>query len=81
MVVHIVDSVVGIMEFDTQMIEYLSKLGIDFVIVANKIDKIAKSKVASELSKIGKTIGAHVVVPFSAEKKIGITNLIDILLK
>ncbi len=65
-VVHIVDSVVGVMEFDTQMIDYLSKLGIDFVIVANKIDKLTREQRIKHLEAIQKECKEHKVIPYSA---------------
>ncbi len=66
MVVHIVDSVVGIMEFDKQMIEYLSKLGIDFVIVANKIDKLSYQERKKHIEEIQKECKEHQIIPYSA---------------
>lgn len=66
MVVHIVDSVVGIMDFDRQMIEYLSKLGVDFVIVANKIDKLTREERVTNIKSIQKECIDHQVVPYSA---------------
>jgi GTP-binding protein len=66
MVVHIVDSVVGIMDFDRQMIEYLSGLKIDFVIIANKIDKLTREKRNKNVEDIQKDCIGHQVIPYSA---------------
>lgn len=66
MVVHIVDSVVGIMKFDGQMIEYLTKLGIDFVIIANKIDKLSFQERQKNLEAIQRECKDHLVIPYSA---------------
>ena len=66
MVVHIVDSVVGIMDFDRQMIEYLSKLGIDFVIVANKIDKLSHHEKLKNIEAIQRECKNNTVIPYSA---------------
>lgn len=66
MVVHIIDAVVGVMDFDKQMIDYLSKLNIDFVIVANKIDKLTREERVKNLEKIQKECKEHQVVSYSA---------------
>jgi len=71
MVVHIVDSVVGIMDFDRQMIEYLSGLNIDFIIVANKIDTLTQEERRKNLGTIQKECQGHVVVPYSAHTNEG----------
>jgi len=81
MVVHIVDSVVGIMEFDTQMIEYLSKLGIDFVIVANKIDKLNHEQRIKNIEAIQKSCIDHQVIPYSAVTNEGRAALLIVIEK
>ena len=42
------------------------------VIIANKIDKIKKSEYTNQFKKITSLIGDHKIIPFSAEKKLGI---------
>lgn len=66
LVVHIVDSVVGVMDFDRQMIEYLSELNIDFVIVANKIDKLSHHEKLKNIEAIQKECKNNTVIPYSA---------------
>lgn len=66
LVVHIIDAVVGVMDFDRQMIEYLSKLGIDFVIVANKIDKLSFHERQKNIEAIQKECKNNTVIPYSA---------------
>lgn len=79
MVVHIVDSVVGIMAFDRQMIEYLSGLHIDFVIVANKIDKLNREQRSKKLEAIQKECIDHQVIPYSAVTNEGRSELLKII--
>jgi GTP-binding protein len=76
LVVHIVDSVVGVMEFDRQMIEYLSKLNIDFVIVANKIDKLSFQDRIKHIEEIRKECKEHQVVSYSAVTNEGRNELL-----
>jgi GTP-binding protein len=53
-VVLVVDSKVGITDFDRQMIEILSAEGHPFVLAANKIDKLTQKEAAHQLSAITK---------------------------
>jgi GTP-binding protein EngB required for normal cell division len=53
----------------------------DIIVVANKIDKIKKSLYNEQIQKIKNTFNLHKVIPYSAEKKIGVGELIDEFLK
>jgi GTP-binding protein len=80
MVVHIVDSVVGVMDFDKQMVEYLTGLNIDFVIIANKIDKLTREEREKNLGIIQKECIGHQVIPYSAvtnEGRVGVLTVIE----
>lgn len=81
MVVHIVDSVVGIMDFDKQMMDYLSKLNIDFVIIANKIDKLTREQRLKNLKTIQKECKDHQVIPYSAVTNEGRNELLKYIEK
>lgn len=74
-VVLIVDANIGPTETDMQMLHSLKEHDKNVVVVANKIDKIKKSKVASQLKEIASSIGKYKVIPYSAEKKIGMAEL------
>lgn len=78
---HIVDSVVGIMDFDRQMIDYLSKLNIDFVIVANKIDKLNREERTKNLEEIQKACKDHPVIPYSAVTNEGRASVLTVIEK
>lgn len=81
LVIHIVDSVVGMTEFDRQMVEYLSSLHIDRVIVANKIDKLSKEERRMHVEAIQKESDGAVVIPYSAKTNEGRNTLLSILQK
>ena len=68
-VVQLVDCKVGITNDDAVMLDYLSQMGIPFVIVATKVDKLNKTDRAKALEKIA----SHplvdentVIIPFSS---------------
>ena len=57
---------------DAHMFEYIKRTNLPFMLIANKADKIAVTKVDMELEKIKETLGLSfsTLLPFSAEKKI-----------
>lgn len=57
---------------DTHMFEYIKRTNLPFMLIANKADKIAVTKVDMELEKIKETLGLSfsTLLPFSAERKI-----------
>lgn len=71
----IIDAKVGLMVSDLDMIVALEEAGKDVIIVANKIDKIKKSEYIKQLRKIQEQAIGRKVIPYSAEKKIGISLL------
>lgn len=66
LVVIVIDSRVGITPFDKQMIEILSDQGHNFLIAANKIDKLSKNEAAKQIAKIKKDAGEVEVIASSA---------------
>ena len=78
-VVLIIDGVVGPTRDDLDMLEALEHSGKNIVIAVNKIDKIKKSEYKKQLEKIQGLVGAHILMPISAEKKIGIGELGNIV--
>jgi GTP-binding protein EngB required for normal cell division len=50
------------------------------VVVANKIDKIKKSVYAKQLKEIQQEVGDYKLIPYSAEDKIGVTELTNEIL-
>ena len=57
---------------DAHMFEYIKRTNLPFMLIANKADKIAVTKVDMELEKIKETLGLSfsTLLPFSAERKI-----------
>jgi GTP-binding protein len=70
-VVLVIDAHVGPSKLDLEMLRLLEEREKNVVIVANKIDKVKRSEYVKQLADIQKKVGAHAVIPFSAEKKIG----------
>ncbi len=64
-------------EDDKLMYDYILKSNLPFVVLTNKADKIAITKVDSEVDKIKKEfrISFSKILPFSSERKIYIDNV------
>ncbi len=80
-VVLIIDAELGPTNNDMQMLHSLTEANKDVVIVANKIDKIKKSSYIKQLKEIQNAIGNYKIIPYSAEKKIGVNELANEILK
>ncbi|HBB02197.1 MAG: ribosome biogenesis GTP-binding protein YsxC, GTP-binding protein [Candidatus Peregrinibacteria bacterium GW2011_GWF2_38_29] len=80
-VVLIVDANVGLTEDDARMIYSLEEKGKNLIIIANKIDKIKKSDYAKKMEKLQEAVGEHKIIPYSAEKKTGVGELLKEILK
>ena len=61
---------------DMLMYDFILKQNLPFIIVTNKADKIAVTKVDGELKKIKEILGISysTVIPFSSERKIYTEN-------
>jgi len=70
-VVLILDANVGVTEFDRQMISLLNEHHIDFVIAANKADKLKMGKKEKELKQIEQDCKNVTVIPYSAKTNKG----------
>lgn len=79
-VILIIDAYVGPTEDDLEMLYSLRGAKKNIIVVANKIDKVKKSQLKSQLEKIQATIGPITVIPYSAEEKIGIKELMSEIL-
>ena len=57
---------------DVFMLDYIKKTNLFFIIVGNKADKFAVTKVDNEISRLKKYLGLSftTLIPFSAERKI-----------
>ena len=76
-VVLIIDANVGMTDRDIIMFEELKNFNKDFIIVANKIDKMTQSEYHKKFTEIKKITKDHKVIPFSTTKKNGIESLSD----
>lgn len=68
---------------DCTMIECFKQSGKPFIVVANKLDKLKKSEIKPNLLQIKTTLqldDSVKVIPFSAEKKLGRTELLSLVL-
>lgn len=72
-VVLIIDANVGPTESDMAMFEALIERGHSVLVVANKIDKLKPSQAAKQLKAIQAQFPSHEILPFSSEKKVGIS--------
>lgn len=57
---------------DILMYEFILKQNLPFIVITNKADKIAVTKVENEVNKIKETLGISfsTIIPFSSERKI-----------
>ena len=68
-------------ELDKMMLDFLNFHQIPYVLVATKVDKIAKSKIPQACSSIAKTLGVRkeIVFPYSSENGFGKERLLEYL--
>lgn len=78
-IVLILDAKVGPTDKDLAMIEQLENHNKEFVIVANKIDKIRQPDLEAQLKHIQELVGNHQIIPFSTIKRIGVSELLQSL--
>ena len=78
-VVMIIDANVGMTEKDILMLDELKNHEKDFLIVANKIDKMTQSEYHNKMKEIKKITKEYQVIPFSTKKKDNIDALRDLI--
>lgn len=74
-VVLIIDANVGPTVDDLDILRELEQRGKDVVIVANKVDKLKKSLYVKQFRVISDKVSGRKVIPYSAEKGIGVNEL------
>ncbi|MDD4531801.1 MAG: ribosome biogenesis GTP-binding protein YihA/YsxC [Candidatus Pacebacteria bacterium] len=79
-VVLIIDADVGPTKDDLEMLYALEDYRKDVIVVANKTDKIKKSKYEEQFKTIQELIGNHKVIPYSAKEKTGVEELLNEIL-
>lgn len=79
-VVLIIDAKTGPSKDDMDMVRSLKEHKKHIVIVANKVDKVKSSERKSRLEKIKRSVDVEKFIPYSAEKNVGVGELINELL-
>ena len=79
-IILIIDANIGPTQDDLEMLYALEEYKKNVIIVANKIDKIKKSKKEEKLKHIQEAIGLHKIIPYSAKEKIGVKDLLNEIL-
>ena len=79
-IVLIIDADIFPTDYDLEMIRELRDHKKNFIIVANKIDKIKKSSYQKQLKKIQDAAWPHKVIPYSSTKGIGVNALLQEIL-
>lgn len=66
-------------ELDKMMIEFLNHYQIPYMLIATKVDKLAKSKIPQSISKIAKALGVRreIILPFSSENLFGKEQILE----
>ncbi len=77
----IIDAEVGPTDNDFDMLHLLESRAKNVLIVANKIDKLKRMELQSQLQSIRDAVGEHTVIPFSALEGIGVRELTDAILQ
>ncbi len=57
-------------ENDKMMYDYIKNTNKPYIVIANKADKIAVTKVQEEINNIKNELGEEKIFPFSSERKI-----------
>lgn len=81
MIVMIVDANVGMTDKDISMLEELEFNRKNFIIVANKIDKLNQSDFHKKMKEIEAVARGHHVIPFSTKTKKGVDMLLGEILQ
>jgi GTP-binding protein len=74
-IVIIIDANVGVTESDLYFFRRLEESKKDFIVAANKIDKIKKSELKTKLDKVRAAVGNKSLILCSTKTKIGINDI------
>lgn len=74
-IVVIVDALVGVTESDEYFIRRMEERQKEFVVVANKIDKIKKSEYKTKLDKVKEAVKGHKLILCSTKTRVGLDDL------
>jgi GTP-binding protein len=77
-VVLIIDAKSGLKEFDIEMINVLREYGHDFIIIANKVDKLNQKQYHKNLMEIKEELGEDInILPVSAKTGRGTDKILE----
>lgn len=79
-IVLIIDVRVGPSDFDTEMLNLLREKEHNFVIVANKVDKLKQKEIKKKLEMIKEKTGEENIILYSAKTKKGREELLEQLI-
>lgn len=79
-IVLILDANIGPTDLDLAMVRQLEEHAKNFIIIANKIDKIRQPDYPKQLAHIQSVVGDHQLIPFSTKKRQGIQAVLELLL-
>lgn len=80
-VVLILDANIGPTDKDLDMIQQLEAADKPVIIVANKVDKISKPDYETKLAHLRAAVGDHPVIAFSTKRRMGVNELLQVLLQ
>lgn len=80
-IVFIIDAYVGPTAKDLEMLQQLQDFDKPIIIVANKVDQLRKSEYTARIEALKQQFAPHLVLPFSAEKNVGVSELGELLTK
>lgn len=80
LIVHIIDAKVGPTKFDFEMHDLLTESKLNFIIVANKIDKLKMGEKVKQLKNIKEAFPGFKIFPYSAKTSEGKKELEEYLL-
>ncbi len=76
-IVMIIDANVGMTDKDVLMFNELKNHDKNFIIIANKIDKMKQSDYHKKITELKKMVGEDNIIPFSTKKVVGLEKLVD----
>ncbi|MBP9822020.1 MAG: YihA family ribosome biogenesis GTP-binding protein [Candidatus Pacebacteria bacterium] len=81
LVLLVIDAEVGVTDNDKEILRGLKERNKNILIVANKVDKIKNAVYIKKMQELQKAVGDHRIIPYSVNKKIGVTELTEELFK
>lgn len=79
-IVLIIDANIGLTKDDLEMLKTLEDHHKEIVVVANKVDKLKRKDYGRQMQDIKNAVGDHKIIPYSAEEKTGVEELLGEIL-